>query len=115
MVPTNYLTATDTQALLANGKTTIEQILHDHRDRFEERDHEVKAWVCVDHQAAAVATKTNKGPLEGVVIGIKDIISAFQPEISQTALAVLTTRYQGLPNSTWLTHLQRITTWSRRC
>ena len=77
MLPTNYLTATDTQALLANGKTTIEQILHDHRDRYEERDHEVKAWVCVDHQAAAVATKTNKGPLEGVVIGIKDIISKF--------------------------------------
>lgn len=82
MIPTNYLTATDAQALLANGKTTIEQILQDHRDRYEEGDHEVKAWVCVDYQAAAVsaASKTAKGPLEGVIIGIKDIISAFQPE-----------------------------------
>ena len=81
MVPTNYLTAADTQALLANGKTTIEQILQEHRKRYEERDHEVKAWVCVDYQAAAVsASKTAKGPLEGVVIGIKDIISKFQPE-----------------------------------
>jgi len=81
MIPTNYLTATDTQALLANGKTTIEQILQEHRNRYEERDHEVKAWVCVDYQAAAVsASKTAEGPLEGVVIGIKDIISAFQPE-----------------------------------
>jgi len=82
MIPTNYVTATDTQALLANGKTTIEQILQEHRNRYEERDHEVKAWVCVDLQAAAVsaASKTAKGPLEGVVIGIKDIISKFQPE-----------------------------------
>lgn len=79
MIPTNYLTATDTQALLANGKITTKQILQDHRDRFQERDHEVKAWVCVDH---AKGGQIRDGPLRGMVIGIKDSKSELPPTSS---------------------------------
>jgi hypothetical protein len=43
MIPTNYLTGTDTQALCREGKTTIDQIHQDHQDRYEERDDQVKA------------------------------------------------------------------------
>jgi hypothetical protein len=37
-LPSNYLTVTETQALLIEGKTTVEQILEDHQTRYEERD-----------------------------------------------------------------------------
>lgn len=75
--PSNCLTATETQALLASGQITTDQILEDHRTRYHERDEKVKAWICADHNRAS---KENiEGELRGVVIGIKDIIGAPSP------------------------------------
>jgi len=76
MIASNFLTATETQGLLACGETTIDHILSDHHARYQERDDQVNAWVCVDHSQAA--REVLKGPLKGVVIGIKDIISQSQ-------------------------------------
>lgn len=73
MIASNFLTATETQALLARGETTTDQILSDHHARYQERDDQVKAWVCVDHSRAA--KEVAEGSLKGIVIGIKDIIS----------------------------------------
>jgi Asp-tRNA(Asn)/Glu-tRNA(Gln) amidotransferase A subunit family amidase len=67
---TNYLTATETQALLSDGKSTIDQILKDHKIRYQQRNDEVKAWACVDMTKKPIS----RGPLTGVVIGIKDIM-----------------------------------------
>jgi Asp-tRNA(Asn)/Glu-tRNA(Gln) amidotransferase A subunit family amidase len=76
-LPSNYLTATETQALLASGQITADQILKDHQLRYHERDEKVKAWVCVDHSRES---KENiEEGLQGVVIGIKDIISTSLP------------------------------------
>jgi Asp-tRNA(Asn)/Glu-tRNA(Gln) amidotransferase A subunit family amidase len=67
---TNYLTATETQALLSDGKSTINQILKDHKIRYQQRNEEVKAWASVDMTKIPIS----RGPLTGVVIGIKDIM-----------------------------------------
>lgn len=72
MVASNYLTALETKALLIEGRTTIDQILKDHQDRYNERDKQVNAWVCVDH---AKGSHIQDRPLRGMVIGIKDSIS----------------------------------------
>lgn len=73
MTPSNYLTATETQALLAGGKITTDQIVQDHQARYQERDEKVKAWVCVNPTRAA--EDIIEGDLNGVVVGIKDIFS----------------------------------------
>jgi len=72
MMASNYLTALETKALLIEGKIAIDQILQDHQDRYNERDEQVNAWVCVDH---AKGGQFQDGPLRGMVTGIKDSIS----------------------------------------
>jgi hypothetical protein len=51
MLPSNYITATEAIALVAGEKLTIDQVLKDHKDRYEQRNDQVKAWVCIDHLA----------------------------------------------------------------
>jgi Asp-tRNA(Asn)/Glu-tRNA(Gln) amidotransferase A subunit family amidase len=75
MIPSNYLTATETQALLATGGTTTGQIIQEHQARYQERDDQVKAWVCVNHSRAI--KESIEGQLSGVVIGVKDIMSMY--------------------------------------
>jgi len=80
-IPTNFLTATETQALLAEGQITVTQVVRDHQARYQARDAAVHAWVCTNFDGAlALAAKgETKGlPLHGVVIGVKDIISTYQ-------------------------------------
>lgn len=81
-IPTNFLTATETQALLDSGKTTPVQIIKDHQARFNDRNDQVQAWVTTSFEATLAAAQTDqtKGlPLQGVVIGVKDIISMSPP------------------------------------
>jgi Asp-tRNA(Asn)/Glu-tRNA(Gln) amidotransferase A subunit family amidase len=73
MIASNYLTATETQALLAEGKISTDRIIQEHQARYQERDDQVKAWVCVNHSRAI--KESIEGELKGVVIGIKDIMS----------------------------------------
>jgi Asp-tRNA(Asn)/Glu-tRNA(Gln) amidotransferase A subunit family amidase len=79
MIPSNYLTATQTMALVAEDEVSLKQVIQDHQERYEQRNDQVKAWVCVDHTGAK--EKVLEGPLRGMVIGIKDIISTSQPPL----------------------------------
>jgi Asp-tRNA(Asn)/Glu-tRNA(Gln) amidotransferase A subunit family amidase len=72
MVASNYLTALEIRALLAEGQTTIDRILKDHRLGYGKRDGQVNTWVCVDRSKAS---RVQNGALSGIVIGIKDSIS----------------------------------------
>jgi hypothetical protein len=69
----NYLTGNEAVASVAAEEITLDQVLKDHQERYEQRNDQVKAWVCVDH--TGTKDKCLKGPLRGMVIGIKDIIS----------------------------------------
>jgi Asp-tRNA(Asn)/Glu-tRNA(Gln) amidotransferase A subunit family amidase len=73
MIPSNYLTGTEAIALVNDDELTLEQVLQDHQERYEQRNDQVKAWVCVDH--TGTNDKVIEGPLRGMVIGIKDNIS----------------------------------------
>lgn len=73
MLPANFLTATETQALLSTGKVKLDKIVKDHVARYSERDQAVKAWA---HYQGENAEAEPEGVLKGVVIGIKDIFSA---------------------------------------
>jgi Asp-tRNA(Asn)/Glu-tRNA(Gln) amidotransferase A subunit family amidase len=94
-IPTNYLTATGTQALLASKQVTINQIIHDHQARYRARDSDTHAWVTTNFEGAlAKAEKEDTAglPLHGVVIGVKDIISAF---LLLGVVLLLTQRHEG--------------------
>ena len=80
MIPSNYLTATQTIALVTKDEITLDQVLKDHKDRYEQRNDQVKAWVCVDHTIPN--DKALEGPLRGMIIGVKDIISISHPPSS---------------------------------
>jgi hypothetical protein len=76
MVPTNYLTATETLDLIMSGQVTAEQVIQDHKQRYEDRNGEVRAWVHVNFDGAIAAAKSTEGlPLHGVTLAVKDIIS----------------------------------------
>jgi Asp-tRNA(Asn)/Glu-tRNA(Gln) amidotransferase A subunit family amidase len=79
-IPTNFLTATETRALLGEGKVSLTQVVKDHQARHQARDSAVHAWVCTifDGALALAAGGGTKGlPLHGVVIAVKDIISTY--------------------------------------
>jgi len=80
MIPSNYLTATQTIALLAKDEITLDQVFKDHKERYEQRNDQVKAWVCVDH----TGVKALEGPLQGMIIGVRDIISISHPPTSNS-------------------------------
>jgi Asp-tRNA(Asn)/Glu-tRNA(Gln) amidotransferase A subunit family amidase len=70
----------ETLQLIKEGRVTAEQVIADHKQRYEERNEEVRAWVNVDYEAAAQAAKETRGlPLHGVMIAVKDIISTSYP------------------------------------
>jgi len=76
MLPSNYLTATETLEAISRGDIIPQQVIQDHKDRYDARDGKVKAWVHVRHDEALKGAESMKGlPLYGVVIGVKDIIS----------------------------------------
>lgn len=78
----NYLTATETIALVREGKLTIEQLAKDHLDRYKARNDDVLAWVNLDEKRVLEEARRldnipvdKRGPLHGAIIGIKDIMS----------------------------------------
>jgi Asp-tRNA(Asn)/Glu-tRNA(Gln) amidotransferase A subunit family amidase len=76
MLPSNYLTATESLEAISRGVITPQQVVQDHKARYDARDGAVKAWVHVRHDKATKEAEGMKGlPLYGVVIGVKDIIS----------------------------------------
>jgi len=74
MLPSNYLTASQTHDLVESGSLTVEQVLGDHRTRIEERDKDVLAWKCTNYTIPPPALTKE---LCGTTIGVKDIMSEF--------------------------------------
>src|SRR5215467_2015320 len=82
MLPLNQLSASEIAHGVAGGRYTAEAVTRACLDRIEERDKQVKAWAFLDpelalKQARAIDRSTDKGPLAGVPLGIKDIIDTF--------------------------------------
>ncbi|WRT64605.1 uncharacterized protein IL334_001538 [Kwoniella shivajii] len=81
-ISSNYLTATETIALVAQGQLTVEQLALDHLSRYDERDPVVHAWAYVDRERILREAKRldgipkeQRGPLHGVVLGVKDMMN----------------------------------------
>jgi hypothetical protein len=78
MVASNYLTASQTVDLVSSGKISLEQVVGDHERRYQGRDNDVKAWVVTNHanvRAASKESSDSTGPLRGVMIAVKDMMS----------------------------------------
>ncbi|HEX5281739.1 MAG TPA: amidase [Micropepsaceae bacterium] len=75
----NRLSACAVADGVRNGSFSAEQVVRACLDRIETRDKQVKAWAYIDpdlalSQARAIDRASDKGPLAGVPIGIKDVI-----------------------------------------
>jgi len=102
MILSNYLTGNEAIALVAKDEISLRQALQNHQERYEQRNDQVKAWVCVDHTIPNV--NVLEGPLRGMVIGLKDIISMSQrPDVFFASKLI--GRYQRLPNRIWFSDI----------
>lgn len=75
------LTASEAQPLLQSGALTVESYALSLLSRIKQRDHVVKAWAYLDPEfVLAQARKLDeipaekRGPLHGVLVGVKDVI-----------------------------------------
>ncbi len=78
-VELNRLSACAISDGVRKGSLSAEKVVRACLDRIEARDKQVKAWAYIDPdlalaQARAIDRATEKGPLAGVPIGIKDVI-----------------------------------------
>lgn len=74
-------TAAEAASAISSDKITVEQYATSLLQRIEERDPIVKAWVYLDRDAVLAQAKhldsvpkSQRGPLHGVAIAIKDVI-----------------------------------------
>ena len=75
----NELTATEIVKLTHNGSVTAEAVVRACLERISDREKAVQAWQFIDpelalKQARAIDTRSSRGPLHGVPVGMKDII-----------------------------------------
>lgn len=75
----NQLTATEIVQAIGAGKTTAEAVAKACLEHIAEREPRVKAWQFLDpdlvlKQARALDSRGSVGPLQGVPVGVKDII-----------------------------------------
>src|SRR5258708_6783794 len=76
------LSAVDMASLVKSGGITCEQVARSCIERVKQRDAVVKAWSYFDpdlilQQAQELDTRSHRGPLHGVPVGIKDIIDTY--------------------------------------
>ena len=81
MAAPNYLTASETVALIQAGKLTVTDLALAHLARYEARDDAVRAWAYIDKEHILAEAKRldevpkdKRGPLHGVILGVKDMI-----------------------------------------
>jgi Asp-tRNA(Asn)/Glu-tRNA(Gln) amidotransferase A subunit family amidase len=86
----NVLTVSETLPLLKSGALTVTQLVQDHITRYDERDPIVHAWAYFDRDRALreaarldAIPAEKRGPLHGVIIGVKDMMSA-SPNLCRT-------------------------------
>ena len=84
LFPEDHETIAGTARRLRSGETTCVQVVQSCLDRIDEREHEVHAWVAVDRAGALTQASVldaeldsgrDRGPLHGIPIGVKDIIT----------------------------------------
>jgi len=75
------LTATEILTKIRNGETTVEDYARSLLKRIESRDETVQAWAYLDPeyvikqaQALDAVPQSERGPLHGVAIAVKDVI-----------------------------------------
>ena len=75
-----FQSATEITTAIAAGTTTPSQVLEEHLAIIDTREPEVRAWVCVDREAARLRAReldnsaASAGVLHGVPFGLKDNI-----------------------------------------
>ena len=79
MTDLHLQSATDAAAAIAAGKLTCEALVGACLERIEAREPEIRAWTCIDADAAlAAARAADREPprsrLHGIPIGVKDVI-----------------------------------------
>jgi Asp-tRNA(Asn)/Glu-tRNA(Gln) amidotransferase A subunit family amidase len=85
-IPSNFLTATETIALVRDGKLTVTQLALDHLARYDERDSTQHAWAFLDRDLVLSEAKRldaipveKRGILHGSILGVKDMIRKSAP------------------------------------
>jgi amidase len=78
----NTLSAAQIAAKVAAGTTTCEQVARACLVRIEAREPAVKAWSHIDpdevlEQARILDRRSDRGPLHGIPVGVKDIIDTY--------------------------------------
>jgi amidase len=79
MTALHQLTATEIVTAIAAGKTTAEAVTRACLDHIAEREPRVRAWQFIDPELALAQARSldragARGPLQGVPVGMKDII-----------------------------------------
>lgn len=76
------LSASETIALVRSGSLTCVELVDAHLARIDEREAQVQAWVWLDPSAVRAEAKKmdqlpeeQRGPLHGMLIGVKDIVN----------------------------------------
>jgi Asp-tRNA(Asn)/Glu-tRNA(Gln) amidotransferase A subunit family amidase len=77
--PLNSLSATEIVRRITDGEVRCEDVARDCLARIEAREPALKAWSFLDpdlilREARALDARTQRGPLHGVPIGVKDVI-----------------------------------------
>lgn len=80
MLPTKFLTGSQTIDLVAQGHVGLEQVIADHQSRYAQRADILRAWTAVRHEEARRESgrpmvSGSELPLRGMIIGVKYIIS----------------------------------------
>lgn len=80
-VDAHLLSATAASELIRNGNLTIEQYAHALLRRIDQRNEDVQAWQFLDRdqviqnaKALDAVPMSQRGPLHGIPIGVKDVI-----------------------------------------
>ena len=78
----NRLTVVEAVRAIASGGTTSEALVRACLDRVAARESVVKAWVDIDFDNAVAMARASdrasrRGPLQGVPIGVKDVLHTF--------------------------------------
>lgn len=83
-ITSNYLTASETAALVRSGSLSMVEVVKDHIARHGQRDPDVQAWAFFSEEHALreaerldEITVDKRGPLHGLVLGLKDMMRKY--------------------------------------
>lgn len=113
-VPLNYLTGTETAALVQSGTVTVEDIARAHIERYKQRNADVEAWAYIDEERILreaawldAVPEASRGPLHGLVLGVKDMIRTSLQDLRIEDGPKLRERDGRHAHATWVRDLHR--------